>query len=123
MKAEKRKKHKKKKAENKENDDSDDQFKLEDVISLGGTQVSIFCVNQLLAAAGLVFNILFQKKSCTHTAVSQKKEVAIGPKFDHSALKLNYFLKSDFILKDYHITSICSAWNSVPATKSLFILD
>ena len=42
MKAEKRKKHKTKKAENKDNDDGDDQLKLEDVISLGGTQVSIF---------------------------------------------------------------------------------
>ena len=37
------------------------------------------------------------------TAVSQKNEVTIWPKFDPSALKLNYSLKSDFILKDYHI--------------------
>ena len=37
------------------------------------------------------------------TAVSRKNEVAIGPKFDPSALKLNYSLKSNFILKDYHI--------------------
>ena len=38
-----------------------------------------------------------------NTAVSRKNEVAIRPKFNPSALKLNYFLKCDFILKDYHI--------------------
>ena len=51
----KKKKHKKKVTENKENDNSDDQFKLKDVISLGGTQVS--CFVSFIVGSQLVFNL------------------------------------------------------------------